>query len=170
MADSSCSRTNRKRSSFATKHFQRKLLKIFDLYPPLGRLLSFVARIITCKVRCWVSQTITANRCGTRAALPTHSQPSYCTQRFISQECASYIIAGGQDQWPWKCSYCKPATRPASQDPHPSARSTTLHAPWIVWSAVAIWPPTGHLLIWSPCSLHPHTGQKEERITILHTI
>ena len=44
--------TNRKRSSFATKHFQRKSLKIFDLHPPLGRLLSFVARIITFKVRC----------------------------------------------------------------------------------------------------------------------
>ena len=47
MADLSCSRTNRKRSSFATKHFQRKLLKIFDLHPPLRRLVSFVARIIT---------------------------------------------------------------------------------------------------------------------------
>ena len=40
-------RTNRKRSSFATKHFQRKSLKIFDLHPPLRRLVSFVARIIT---------------------------------------------------------------------------------------------------------------------------
>ena len=46
MADLSCSRTNRKRSSFATKHFQRKLLKIFDLHPPQRRLVSFVARII----------------------------------------------------------------------------------------------------------------------------
>ena len=40
-------RTNRKRSSFATKHFQRKSLKIFDLHPPLRRLVSFVARINT---------------------------------------------------------------------------------------------------------------------------
>ena len=40
------SHTNRKRSSFATKHFQRKSLKNFDLYPPLKRLVSFVARII----------------------------------------------------------------------------------------------------------------------------
>ena len=38
-------RTNRKRSSFATKHFQRKSLKIFDLHPPPRRLVSFVARI-----------------------------------------------------------------------------------------------------------------------------
>ena len=28
MADLSCSRTNRKRSSFATKHFQRKSLRL----------------------------------------------------------------------------------------------------------------------------------------------
>ena len=51
------SRTNRKRSSFATKHFQRKSLKIFDLHPPLRRLVSFVAWIITWKVRCWVTDT-----------------------------------------------------------------------------------------------------------------
>ena len=37
--------TNRKRSSFATKHFQRKSLKIFDLHPPPRRLVSFVVRI-----------------------------------------------------------------------------------------------------------------------------
>ena len=30
MADLSCSHTNWKRSIFATKHFQRKSLKIFD--------------------------------------------------------------------------------------------------------------------------------------------
>ena len=47
MADLSCSRTNRKHSSFATKHFQRKSLKIFDLHPPLRKLVLFVARIIT---------------------------------------------------------------------------------------------------------------------------
>ena len=40
-------RTNRKRSSFATKHFQRKSLKVFDLHPPPRRLVSFVARINT---------------------------------------------------------------------------------------------------------------------------
>ena len=33
MADLSCSRTNRKRSSFATKNFQRKSLKIFNPHP-----------------------------------------------------------------------------------------------------------------------------------------
>ena len=44
--DLSCSRTNRKCSSFAKKHLQRKSLKIFDLHPPLRRLVSFVARII----------------------------------------------------------------------------------------------------------------------------
>ena len=49
MADLSCSRTNRKRSSFAMKHFQRKSLKIFDLHPPLRRLVSFVAGIIHVK-------------------------------------------------------------------------------------------------------------------------
>ena len=42
MADLSCSRTNRKRSSFATKHFERKSLTIFDLHPPLRRLVPFV--------------------------------------------------------------------------------------------------------------------------------
>ena len=47
MADLSGSRTNRKRSSFTTKHFQIKLLKLFDFHPPLRRLVSFVARIIT---------------------------------------------------------------------------------------------------------------------------
>ena len=43
-ADLSCSRTNRKSSSFATKHFQRKSLKLFDLHPPLRRLVLFVAQ------------------------------------------------------------------------------------------------------------------------------
>jgi len=59
--------TNRKRSSFATKHFQRKLLKIFDLHPLLRKLLLFVARIITFKVRCWVTDT------------HTHTDPSTVT-------------------------------------------------------------------------------------------
>ena len=58
MADLSCSRINRKRSSFATKHFQWKSLKILDLHLSL-RLVSFVARIITWKVRCWVTDTQT---------------------------------------------------------------------------------------------------------------
>ena len=40
-------RTNRKRSSFAMKHFQRKSLKIFNLHPPPRRLVSFVAPINT---------------------------------------------------------------------------------------------------------------------------
>ena len=42
-----CSRTNRKRSSFTVKHFQRKSLNLFDLHPLLRRLVSFVAQIIT---------------------------------------------------------------------------------------------------------------------------
>ena len=45
-------RTNRKCSSFAAKHFQRKSLKIFDLHLLPRRLVSVVARINTCKVRC----------------------------------------------------------------------------------------------------------------------
>ena len=52
-------RTNRKHSSFITKHFQRKSRKIFDLHLPLRRLVSFVARINTWKVRCWVTDTQT---------------------------------------------------------------------------------------------------------------
>jgi len=32
--------------------FRENRLKVFDLHPPPGRLLSFVAQIITCKVRC----------------------------------------------------------------------------------------------------------------------
>jgi len=32
--------------------FRENCLKLFDLHPPLGRLLSFVAQIITCKVKC----------------------------------------------------------------------------------------------------------------------
>ena len=44
---------HRKRSSFATKHFQSKCFVV------LGKLLSFVARIITFKVRCWVTDTHT---------------------------------------------------------------------------------------------------------------
>ena len=39
--------TNRKRSSFTTKHFQRKSLKISDFHLPSRRLVSFVARINT---------------------------------------------------------------------------------------------------------------------------
>ena len=40
-------RANRKRSSFATKHFQRKSLKLFDLHPSPRKLVSFVAPINT---------------------------------------------------------------------------------------------------------------------------
>ena len=49
MANLAYSRTNRKRSSFATKIFQRKSLKLFDLHLPLRKLVSFVARIIVWK-------------------------------------------------------------------------------------------------------------------------
>ena len=59
-------RTNRKRSSFATKHFQRKSLKIFHLHPPPRRLVSFVAQINR-KVRCWVTDTRT-KYCNPRCA------------------------------------------------------------------------------------------------------
>ena len=60
MADSSRSRTNRKRSSFVTKHFQRKSLNISTFIRCcMGKLLSFLAGIITCKVRCWVTETQT---------------------------------------------------------------------------------------------------------------
>ena len=71
MANLSCSRTNRKHSSLATKHFQNKSLKIFDLHPLLRRLVSFLARIITWKVRCWVTDTHTDTQtkyCNTRCA------------------------------------------------------------------------------------------------------
>ena len=57
MADLSCSHTNRKLSSFATKHLQSKSLKIFDHHPPLRRWVPFMARIITSKVRRWVTDT-----------------------------------------------------------------------------------------------------------------
>ena len=70
MADLSCSHTNRKRSSFAMKHFQRKLLKIFNLHPPLRRLVSFVARIITLKSE-MLSNTHTH----------TDTQTKYCNPR-----------------------------------------------------------------------------------------
>ena len=62
MADLSYSRTNKKCSSFATKHFQRKSCKDFDLHLPLRRLVSFVARIVTRKVRCWVTDTHTGRQ------------------------------------------------------------------------------------------------------------
>ena len=70
MADLSYSRTNRKRSSFATKYLQRKSVKSFNLHPPLRRLVSFVARIITWKVRCWVTDTQTDRH--------TDTQTKYC--------------------------------------------------------------------------------------------
>ena len=60
----------RKRSSFATKHFQRKSLKIFDLHPPPRRLVSFVARINTKKVRCWVTDTHTDTQTHRPSTVP----------------------------------------------------------------------------------------------------
>ena len=72
-----------------------------------------------------------------------------------------YIITGGQDQWPWKCSYCWPSTWPAGQDPLPCTRNISLYATWIFWWAFTIWSSAGHLLVWSPCTFHPHTGQKD---------
>ena len=73
-------RTNRKRSSFATKHFQRKSLKIFDLHPPPRRLVSFVARINMWKVRCWVTDTHTHThtQTDTQTDMQTH-RPSTVT-------------------------------------------------------------------------------------------
>ena len=73
MANLSCSRTNRKRFSFTTKHFQRKSLKVFDLHPLLRRLVSFVAQIIALKVRCWVTDTHTHTH--------TDTQTKYCNPR-----------------------------------------------------------------------------------------
>ena len=58
--------TNRKRSSFATNHFQGKSPNIFDLHPPPRRLVLFVAWINTWKVRYWVTDT------------HTHRQTKYC--------------------------------------------------------------------------------------------
>ena len=66
--------TNRKRSSFATKHFQRKSLKIFDLHPPPRRLVSFVAQINTWKVRCWVTDTHTQIHRPSTVTLAAHAR------------------------------------------------------------------------------------------------
>ena len=79
MVDLSYSRSNRKCSSFTTKHFQRKSLKLFDLHPPLRRLVLFVAWIITWKVRCWVTDTDTQ----------TDTQTKYCNPRCA---CAPRLI------------------------------------------------------------------------------
>ena len=67
-------------SSFATKHFQRKLLKIFDLHLPLRRLVLFVAWIITWKVRCWVTDTDTQTDTQTKYCNPRCA----CTPRLIN--------------------------------------------------------------------------------------
>ena len=72
MADLVC-RTNRKHSSFATKHFQRKSLKTFDLHPPPRRLVSFLARMNMWKVRCWVTDIHTDTH--------TDTQTKYCNHR-----------------------------------------------------------------------------------------
>ena len=58
---------NGKRSSFGMKHFQSKSFKSFGLHPLLRRLVSFVAQIITSKVRCWVTDTQT-KYCNPRCA------------------------------------------------------------------------------------------------------
>ena len=52
---------------------------IFDLYPPLRRLVLFVAWIITWKVRCWVTDTDTQ----------TDTQTKYCNPRCA---CAPRLI------------------------------------------------------------------------------
>ena len=85
MADLSCSRTNRISSSFATKHFQRKLLKIFDLHPPL-RLVSFMAQIITWKARCWVTDTQTKYY-NPRCAKDNCSSVNACHCPILSSPC-----------------------------------------------------------------------------------
>ena len=61
-------RTNRKRSSFATNHFQRKLLKIFDLYPP--------PRSIVCGTNKHVKSEVLSNR-----HTHTDTQTKYCNPR-----------------------------------------------------------------------------------------
>ena len=63
------------------KHFQRKSLKIFDLHPPLRRLVPFVVRIITWKVRCWVTDTHTHTHTHTHADTHTDTQTKYCNPR-----------------------------------------------------------------------------------------
>ena len=83
MADLSSSHTDRKRSSFATKHFQRKSLKIFDLHSPLRRLVSFVERIITWKVRCWVTDTQTQR--PSTVTLAAHTCRALITQEDLLQ-------------------------------------------------------------------------------------
>ena len=68
--------TNRKCSSFAMKHFQRKSLKIYDLHLLPRRLVSFVAPINTWKVRCWVTDTQTKcynPRCACALRVKYHS-------------------------------------------------------------------------------------------------
>ena len=89
MADLSCSRTNRKCSSFATKHFQRKSFKIFDLHPPLRRLVSFVTRIFIWKVRCWVTDT----HIDTQTHRPrTVTLAAHAHRGLITTSCKKYVI------------------------------------------------------------------------------
>ena len=94
-------RTNRKCSSFATKHFQRKSLKIFDLHPPPRRLVSFVARINTWKVRCWVTDTHTNTQtkyCNPRCACAP--RVNMRSEGFKQQACLRSIHAVMYLRWP----------------------------------------------------------------------
>ena len=76
MADLSCCRTNRKRSSFATKHFQRKSLKTFDLHPLLRRSVSFLARIITYDVETHRPSTVTLAALARRGLIMKNASKS----------------------------------------------------------------------------------------------
>ena len=80
--------TNRNPSSFSTKHFQNESLKIFNLHPPLRRLILFVARIITWKVRRWVIDTQTDNTVPLGCA---------CTPK-VKNALAHYEQSHGYDQ------------------------------------------------------------------------
>ena len=85
MANLSCSCTNKKCSSFATKHFQRKSLKIFDLHLPLRRLVSFVAWITTRKVRCWVTDTHTDRQTHRPSTVTLAAQAQRVNEVFSGQ-------------------------------------------------------------------------------------
>ena len=145
MADLSCSRTNRKRSSFATKHFQRKLLKIFDLHPLLRRLALFVARIITWKVRCLVTDTQTDTHTDTQTNTVT---------------LAAHTRGGLKSFWT-KASACSNATLkiPTKHDGInntwiPSIHNFCIHI-FAVLSYIAATHNITHSLCTSKCITHP---------------
>ena len=92
MSHLSCCRTNRKRSSFATMHFQRKSLKTFDLHPPLRRWVSFVARIITWKVRCWVTGTLFLLTLGAHAQRGLQYLVCVCVCVSVTQHLTFHVI------------------------------------------------------------------------------